>query len=728
MKNTARKWLAASVLLAASGLALWGVASPLATGGAHAAAPAGQSGVEGGQGQTVRRESTMPTWLSPVRLTGPASPYTPLDIPSFGENYRANTDTQTPNLAQQEPSISINPLDPLNVVAAAKDERGGTNTKQIWIYTSTDGGVTWMNQLFPHRTPLPAFSSDPVVNFSDDGICYVTSLPYGSGSVGIQVATSTDGGVTFSTGTQVTTNSSSDKEWTWIDNFPSSPFYHRMYVAWMNFSPGFTVTYSSDRGQTWVQTSVAQSANQFPQPVVLPNGDVIVTYRATNGAASFIRSTNGGVNFSTAQAISSITTPQCPPDNSGCSIWRMSPIPANSVNRNNGAMVLLWADGRNGTASTYASRSTDNGATWSAAAAVAPSGIGGTYQVEPWVEADEQGIFHAIWYDNRENPNTSVFHIYYSQSTDDGATWSNAVRISTATSDLRIGIPTSYSRAAGDYINVTAHSGNVYATWTDTRSGTGEDVYVVRGIYGGGTPTPSATGTPPTATVTRTNTPVPTSTPTEVPTNTSVPTDTPTQQATATDTPVPTGTAVATETPCPMNFSDVQPSDYFYVPVRYLYCAGAISGYSDGTFRPYNNTTRGQLTKIVVLAEGWQVQCPTPGHFTDVPPSDPFFCFIETAYGHGIISGYSDGTFRPGNNVTRAQLCKIIVLAEAWADDCPTPGHFSDVPPSDPFFCYIETLYNHGVISGYADGTFRPGASATRGQISKIVYEAVTGP
>ena len=101
---------------------------------------------------------------------------------------------------------------------------------------------------------------------------------------------------------------------------------------------------------------------------------------------------------------------------------------------------------------------------------------------------------------------------------------------------------------------------------------------------------------------------------------------------------------------------------------------------------------------------------------------------IETAYGHGVISGYSDGTFRPGNDVTRAQLCKIVVLAEGLADDCPTPGHFSDVPPADPFYCYIETAYNHGIITGYADGTFRPGNSATRGQICKIVYQAITAP
>ena len=118
-------------------------------------------------------------------ITGPASAFSPLDVPNFGANYRANTDTQSPNFAQQEPSIGVNPLNPLNVVVAAKDERQGTNTKHVYIYTSTDGGVTWINQRFPYRLPAPGYSSDPVVNFADDGVVFVTSLPYGGGTSGI---------------------------------------------------------------------------------------------------------------------------------------------------------------------------------------------------------------------------------------------------------------------------------------------------------------------------------------------------------------------------------------------------------------------------------------------------------------------------------------------------------------------------------------------------------------
>jgi hypothetical protein len=183
-------------------------------------------------------------------------------------------------------------------------------------------------------------------------------------------------------------------------------------------------------------------------------------------------------------------------------------------------------------------------------------------------------------------------------------------------------------------------------------------------------------------------------------------------------------------------FTDVHTSDYFYQAVRYLYCHGVISGYADATFRPYNLTTRAQFSKIVVLAEGWTLYSPPFPTFRDVPPTDPFYTYIETAHQHGIISGYSCGPgcleFRPGNNVTRGQVCKIVVLAEGWTIYTPPTPTFRDVPTTHTFYPYIETAYQHGIISGYSCGTgcleFRPGNNATRGQLSKIVYQAVTQP
>jgi hypothetical protein len=208
-----------------------------------------------------------------------------------------------------------------------------------------------------------------------------------------------------------------------------------------------------------------------------------------------------------------------------------------------------------------------------------------------------------------------------------------------------------------------------------------------------------------------------------------------------TPTPIPSstatpGTPAPTPTGCVINFVDVQQTDYFYEPVRYLFCRGVISGYTtsppcDGTtpcFKPYNNTTRGQLTKIVVLAENWAIDTTGGPHFSDVPTNHTFYQFVETAFNHEIINGYSDGTFRPGNDVTRGQLAKIVVLAEGWTQVCPQQNTFSDVPRENTFYCFVETAVQHGIVNGYTDGTFRPNNSATRGQISKIVHLAVTEP
>src|SRR5690349_1754519 len=139
--------------------------------------------------------------------------------------------------------------------------------------------------------------------------------------------------------------------------------------------------------------------------------------------------------------------------------------------------------------------------------------------------------------------------------------------------------------------------------------------------------------------------------------------------------PVAGAPAQQPQNTCTAQFSDVPAGAYFYDPVLWLACGGAISGYSDGTFRPGNPTTRAQLTKIVVLAYGWPLLTPAQGHFADVPPASPFYATIETAYARGIIGGYADGSFRPGNDVTRAQISKIITLAAGWTLRNPTQGH-----------------------------------------------------
>ena len=186
-----------------------------------------------------------------------------------------------------------------------------------------------------------------------------------------------------------------------------------------------------------------------------------------------------------------------------------------------------------------------------------------------------------------------------------------------------------------------------------------------------------------------------------------------------------------TRTPRANNFRDVSSGDYFYEHTLDLRDAGAIGGYDDGTFRPYNQATRAQLVKIVVLAFDIRLYAGNAQQFSDVPRDHPFYKYIMTAWENNIISGYADGTFRPYANVTRGQITKIAVESARMADLSTAIPSFSDVPTTHTFYRYIETAYANGILSGYADGTFKPEADATRGQITKIVNLAThpgTGP
>src|SRR5207253_16891 len=120
-------------------------------------------------------------------------------------------------------------------------------------------------------------------------------------------------------------------------------------------------------------------------------------------------------------------------------------------------------------------------------------------------------------------------------------------------------------------------------------------------------------------------------------------------------------------------------------------------------YRPGAQITRGQVAKIVANAAGL-TGTPTGQTFADVPSTHPFYRYIEQMSSRGLISGYTCGTrpdepcdaqqrpyFRPAVTTTRGQLAKIVGNA-AGLTDPPTNQTFADVPPSQPFYLWIENL------------------------------------
>lgn len=191
--------------------------------------------------------------------------------------------------------------------------------------------------------------------------------------------------------------------------------------------------------------------------------------------------------------------------------------------------------------------------------------------------------------------------------------------------------------------------------------------------------------------------------------------------------PVGTPTPVASPTPgpCGMDFSDLPSSNWAYSYVGYLYCNGVVSGYSDGTFRPDENTSRAEFTKWISLGLGWNLYDPYFPSFTDMPANNAYYKYIETAKLRSIIDGYSDGTFRPTAIINRAQAAKMLVIAKGWTLVNPPNPTFPDMPSDNWAYGYVETAVSHGIIGGYDDGTFRPSDPLTRALLSKMLALAM---
>ena len=133
------------------------------------------------------------------------------------------------------------------------------------------------------------------------------------------------------------------------------------------------------------------------------------------------------------------------------------------------------------------------------------------------------------------------------------------------------------------------------------------------------------------------------------------------------------------------------------------------------------NMTRGEVAKVVVRAKGIAINTTGGPHFSDVPTTDGFYDVIETLYNTGVVSGFSDGMYRPSRDVTRGEFSKIIGRTWSIPIDITAAPHFTDLGESSGSFQYVETLLNNGIISGYSDSTFRQDNPVLRQEVAKMV-------
>ena len=150
-----------------------------------------------------------------------------------------------------------------------------------------------------------------------------------------------------------------------------------------------------------------------------------------------------------------------------------------------------------------------------------------------------------------------------------------------------------------------------------------------------------------------------------------------------------------------------------------------IIGYPDGNVHPQGKITRAEVATIFfrLLRDPVRTQYwSQTNSYSDVAGDKWYNNAISTLSNMGIICGYPDGTFRPGAPITRAELTKI--AASFFADPRVAreyDGRFSDVKGSEWYIAYLMKAIEEALIYGYPDGTFGPNRPITRAETCAIV-------
>ncbi|WP_107838474.1 S-layer homology domain-containing protein [Metasolibacillus meyeri] len=171
-------------------------------------------------------------------------------------------------------------------------------------------------------------------------------------------------------------------------------------------------------------------------------------------------------------------------------------------------------------------------------------------------------------------------------------------------------------------------------------------------------------------------------------------------------------------------FKDLNPNADYYKPVLDLVNRGVVSGYSDGTFRPSETVTRGEAAKIIALAMGLNVTRQKNPGFTDVQQSHPYYAYIAAIANEGIIDGFGDKTFKPNELITRGQIAKALTLGFQLEVATKMNHNFKDVTSQNANEAYIQTLYNLNIAKGTTANTFEPFGTVTRAQLATFIWRA----
>lgn len=176
-------------------------------------------------------------------------------------------------------------------------------------------------------------------------------------------------------------------------------------------------------------------------------------------------------------------------------------------------------------------------------------------------------------------------------------------------------------------------------------------------------------------------------------------------------------------------FTDVQPDQWHYEAVSYVYETALFNGTGNGKFSPNAAMTRGMFVQVLANMAGADCSAYTLRHFADVKPGKWYMGAVEWAANYGITSGTRKFVFNPEGLITREQIAALLYrFASATGNDT-APGdiaaEFSDYSRVSPYARdAVDWAVSHGLLQGVGGGMLKPRDQATRAQTAQIFYNA----
>ncbi len=356
------------------------------------------------------------------------------------------------------------------------NDGGSSNTG--WA-ASNDGGTTWMHGFLPgttiYATPAGTYArvSDPTVVYdAAHNTWMASSLAIDATATGVAVIVnrSTNNGLTWTNPVVVSTVARSgfyDKDWIVCDNTSTSSSYGHCYEEWDLASSNDQVlmSTSTDGGATWgtPKSPANKPSGLGGQPLVQPNGTVVVPFLAINGTIAAFTSTNGGTSWNASVKISNQT------DHIAAGNFRTEALPSAEIDKA-GTIYVAWQDCRFETgcsANDIVLSTSTNGTTWSKTKRIPLDAVGsGVDHFIPGLGVDKttQGttahlVLTYYYYSNANcTAATCQLFVAYASSTNGGKTWTTPTMLS---GPMKLSwLPTTTGGSmVGDYI-ATSFSGS----------------------------------------------------------------------------------------------------------------------------------------------------------------------------------------------------------------------------------------------------------------------------